>query len=112
MAEVWGARQGREVGDDQRGHAERLLEFLGWRAAPAEIDRAVELVGFEHLQRTEKDEIFTGGGSVWQPDKQFFRQGAVGENRKQLSADQERRIVERCRAELGPEASKFVLRLG
>ena len=101
-----------EMHRDVRGHAERLLEFLGWRAAPTEIDRAVELVAFEHLQRTEKDEIFTGAGSVWQPDKPFFRQGAVGENRKQLSVDQERRIVERCRAELGPEASKFVLRLG
>ena len=101
-----------EMHRDVRGHAGRLLEFLGWRATAAEIDRAIELVAFEHMRRTEKEVIFTGRGSVWQDDRPFFRQGAVGENRKQLNADQERRIVERCHAELGPEASAFVLRLG
>jgi hypothetical protein len=71
----------------------------------------VELVSFDNMQRSERTDIFTGRGSVWKDDSPFFRQGAVGENKKQLSREQERRIVERCHADLGPEASAFVLRL-
>lgn len=100
-----------EMHRDVRGHAERLLDFLGWHVSPAEIDRAVELVAFDNMQRSEKTDIFTGRGGIWKEDSAFFRQGAVGENRKQLSREQERRIVERCIADLGQEASAYVLRL-
>lgn len=100
-----------EMHRDARGHAQRLVEFLGWQASSAELDRAVELAAFENLQRSEKTAVFAGGAHMWREDGRFFRQGAVGENRKQLDRDQERRIVERCHAELGPEASVFVLRL-
>jgi aryl sulfotransferase len=93
---------------DLAGEARRIADFLGWPVDEADIDRVLPLVGFEHMQANERGAILGSVKTVWREDKQFFREGGVGKNRAHLNADQERRIIERFRNELGDECCAFL----
>lgn len=95
---------------DLRGQTERLVNFLGWDVTADDIERVLPLVDFQRMRSVEKTEIFKST-TRWKEDGFFFREGGVGKNRARLSADQERRILERMRAEL-PGACDFLLGLG
>ena len=96
---------------DLRGETERIVRFLGWDVTGDDIDRVLPLVDFKQMRAKEKTEIFKNADKSWKEDGYFFREGGVGKNRARLSADQERRILERMRAEL-PDACDFLLGLG
>jgi hypothetical protein len=49
--------------------------------------------------------------SYWKDGARFFREGGVGKNRNRLSAEQERRLVDRVRAEFEPDCGDFVMSL-
>jgi len=96
---------------DLHGHAKRLVEFLGWDLTPSDIERALPLVQLAHMQKAERKEILPGKNGVWKEGKRFFREGAVGKNRAHLSEEQEARILETARRELGEECYDFVVSL-
>lgn len=97
---------------DLRAQTERVVDFLGWDVAQEDIDRVLPLVDFQHMRAQEKTEIFGKNvASRWKEDGHFFREGGVGKNRARLGADQERRILERMRADLPPECCEFLLTL-
>lgn len=96
---------------DLRGQTERIVAFLGWDLSAEDIDRALPLVDFHRMRSTEKTELFRDLAGVWKQDGHFFREGGVGKNRARLSEEQERRIVERLRAEVPAACADFVLSL-
>ena len=96
---------------DLRGQTERILEFLGWDLSTDDIERALPLVDFQRMRSTEKAEIFREIPGVWRQNGRFFREGGVGKNRARLNQEQERRIVERLRAEVPGACAEFLLSL-
>jgi hypothetical protein len=96
---------------DLRGETRRLVEFLGWDAGERELERALPLVDFERMRSRERSDIFRGTNAPWKEGGRFFREGAVGKNRARLSEEQERRILDRLRAELPAACCDFVLSL-
>jgi len=90
--------------DLHRG-ARQCVEFLGWQVSDDGVARAVALSELRAMQRQEAS-LKMG---AWKEGHRFVREGAVGKNRARLSADQERRMVERARATLEPECVDFVM---
>lgn len=98
---------------DLRAEAGRVSRFLGFEATTAEMDRVLSLVTMSSLQaREDRQRGDAERPSRWKAGARFFREGAVGKNRARLSAEQERRIVERARAELAPECVAFAFAQG
>ena len=58
------------------------------------------LVSFDHMRATEDSKLMRDEQSYWKDGARFFREGGVGKNRSRLSAEQERRLVARWRAEM------------
>jgi hypothetical protein len=99
---------------DLRGEARRIAAFLGWPANEADLDRVLPLVSLGRMQEIEdrdRAQDRPERAIRWRAGSRFFREGAVGKNRAQLSAEQEARVVERARRELEPECYEFVMRL-
>lgn len=94
---------------DIEGEARRIVDFLGWDVTDDELRRVLPLVDFGHLRATEKQTFSRGG---FKEGAHFFREGAVGKNRARLSAEQERRIVERAREEFDPACFAWVMSQG
>jgi hypothetical protein len=97
-----------ELHANLREQCKHILRFLEWDRSDEEIDRVLPLVDFQRMGATEKTDIIKNQ-KVWKEDKNFFREGGVGKNRARLSPEQEARIVERTKAELGEECASFVL---
>lgn len=95
---------------DIEGQARRLVDFLEWDVSTSDLERVLPLVDFGHMQSTERRGIMPSG-NVWRPDARFFREGAVGKNRAQLSESQEVRLLERARREFEPACYEFVITL-
>lgn len=96
---------------DLRGQIDRLVSFLGWPVTLEDIDRTLPLVDFQHLRAIEKTQLMPHADAAWKDDGNFFREGGMGKNRARLSAEQQRRIVDRLHAELPPDCCQFVLSL-
>lgn len=101
-----------DMQEDLEREARRLIDFLGWDVSDEDLARVLPLVDFGHMRQTEKSAIFVNRSARWKEDGRFFREGGVGKNRARLSPDQERRLLERMRAELPPECCDLVLALG
>ena len=98
---------------DLRAQARRIVDFLGFTVNEQELDRALSLVTFERMQRSEDEQrAQPGARTPWREGSRFFREGGVGKNRARLSDAQRKRIVERARRELEPACYDFVMRLG
>ena len=97
---------------DLRGQIDRLVAFLGWPVTQDDIARTLPLVDFQHLRAIEKTQVMPRADAAWKEDRNFFREGGMGKNRARLSADQQRRIVDRLHAELPRDCCEFVLSLG
>ena len=91
--------------------AMRLARFLDWPVSQAEMAEVLPLVSFDHMRATEDSKLMRDEQSYWKDGARFFREGGVGKNRSRLSAEQERRLVDRVRAEFEPDCSDFVLSL-
>lgn len=96
---------------DLPAQARRIVEFLDWDVTDEDMARALPLVDFEHMRAQEKSKIFRDASRRWRDDKNFFREGGVGKNRERLSAEQEKRIVDRLRVELPRACCEFLLGL-
>jgi len=89
----------------------RLVTFLGWpEPGPEELERVMALVQFGRMSKDERGTLLPSSG-VWKDDARFFREGAVGKNRARLKPEQERRILERARAEFDDDCYRFVVTL-
>jgi len=99
-----------EMHADLPAVASQIVSFLQWDLSTEDIERALPLVDFEYMQKSERSTILKSQSDLWDEKGQFFREGAVGKNRAKLSAKQEQRIVERAQRELGPECCKFIFR--
>lgn len=71
----------------------KLFGFLKLAPDPAKLAQAMAATSFEALQRQERDQGF---GERPQNMEQFFARGTAGGWRRDLSADQVRRIREAC----------------
>lgn len=94
------------------GEILKILSFLEWNASNEMLDRVLPLVDIDHMRRREKTIIFRSADDNWKEGQYFFREGGVGKNRAQLSADQERRIVERARQEFPKACFNWVMSQG
>ncbi len=97
---------------DLRTVIARLVAFLGWDIDDAAIDRVIGLVDFQRMRRenAQRDKQWERG--LWKEGANFFREGAVGKNRQQLSDEQTERLLERARREFEPACFDFVCSLG
>jgi hypothetical protein len=73
--------------------------------------QVLPLVSFGHMRAAEDSKLTRDEQSFWKEGSRFFREGGMGKNRSQLSDEQERRLVERVRAEFEPDCCDFVLSL-
>lgn len=90
--------------------ARKIAGFFGWELEPADYERALPLVGFEHMRATETSVLMRGAVSApWKEGARFFREGGIGKNRARLSPQQEARIVERAHRELDPACFELVM---
>jgi len=96
---------------DLRGETERILAFLNWELSDTEISRVLELVDFRYM-RSDQHLLGAKGKSAFREGENFFREGCVGKNRARLSDEQERRVVDRARAQFSPDCFAFVMTLG
>jgi hypothetical protein len=84
---------------DLRGTVCRIAEFLDVRVSDAVIDRVVEKSSFDYMRRM--DHQFANWNMVpWRNTGTMVRRGAVGGSGELLTAAQQQRIDEYCRAEL------------
>lgn len=94
---------------DLAGEARRLVAFLGWSVDEATLTRSVELAS---LASMKENEAALGVQGTFNEGHRFVREGGMGKNRARLSADQERRIVEKARATLDPACFDWIMALG
>ena len=94
------------------GEILKILSFLGWDASDEILERVLPLVDIHHMRQKEKTSVFRKADDNWKEGRHFFREGGVGKNRAQLSADQERRIVERARKEFPDACFNWVMSQG
>lgn len=81
-----------QMKSDAAGALRRVLDFLGWEAAEAQITAAVEACDFEQLRAREqqrKPQI---------AEKQFFRKGRIGGGAEELGPEFLARIERVARA--------------
>ncbi|MBW2222608.1 MAG: sulfotransferase domain-containing protein [Deltaproteobacteria bacterium] len=97
---------------DLEQQAWRLVRFLGWPVSEAEMAQVLPLVSFDHMRASEDSALKRDGQTYWKEGSRFFREGGMGKNRSRLSDEQERRLVDRVRAEFEPECGDFVMSLG
>jgi len=90
----------------------KIVDFAGWELTDEDIDRALPLVDFTYMQENERAKLFINAKRSWADGHRFFREGGVGKNRAQLSADQEARIIARGREEFEPECFDFLFSQG
>ena len=74
---------------DTKATFTRALDFAGRAATETEVERAVAFSGFAQLQQQERDKGFR---EAPQPGTNFFRRGAAGGWRDELSRQQVARI--------------------
>lgn len=84
--------------------ANKIVEFLGWKATNEEVERAVELSSFDSMK--EKKSSFLNS-KLFHGD--FVREGGVGKNCARLSNEMEQKILDHIRSNVSPEALEFVL---
>lgn len=75
---------------DTLGSFRRALDFAGWPASDVDIGRAANYADFSELQRQEEENGFRE--TPLRPGGLFFRRGATGGWRDELTAEQVARI--------------------
>lgn len=96
---------------DLEFNARKILRFTGWSVTDEELARCLQLVTFAHLKANERQTMGSKKEES-EADSWFFREGAVGKNRQQLTEAQTERIVERARREFEPECLDWVFSQG
>ncbi len=88
---------------------DRLAAFLGWDVPAGTRDEAERLSSFAWMKaQGDRFKRFTAAGPLaWQPEG-FFRKGAVGDHRRALSGDQERRVLEAAAERWEPECLAYL----
>lgn len=89
---------------DLPAEARRICDHLGWDRTDAEIARAVALVDFGRMQAREGQDFQSGALTRGR----FFRQGAVGANRRELGPELEIEVMTWLAERVPPEALAFV----
>lgn len=89
---------------DLVGEARRICTHLGWDRTDAELERVADLVDFRRMQQREGEDFLAGHMT----NGRFFREGAVGRNRRQLGPELEVELMTWLEAQVPPEAFAFV----
>jgi len=99
------------VVNDKAGTVRRLCDFLGWPQFDdaATLTAVLDKVSVQWMQQNER--LLFGRAPFRLDDgRHFARQGKVGKNREQLSADQLRRLRAKCEATLPPDCVAYLYR--
>ena len=89
---------------DLVGEARRICTHLGWDRTDAELEQVADLVDFRRMQQREGEDFLAGHMT----NGRFFREGAVGRNRRQLGPELEVELMTWLEAQVPPEAFAFV----
>ncbi len=92
---------------DTVGEARRIVAHLGWQCTDDELRQAVENASLRKMKADEESGTLEFKKAF---DKPFVRQGEIGENRKHLTPDMERRIVHRFRDNFTQQCCDFLFR--
>lgn len=86
-----------DLRDDLEGAIQRIAEFCGQEARPADLSRIVERCRFDFMKRHEEKFDLAHGFLTKHGfgSNRFLRKGETGDWRNHLSADQERKFLER-----------------
>ncbi|MBK1649024.1 sulfotransferase domain-containing protein [Rhabdochromatium marinum] len=94
---------------DLPGAIQRIAAFLGWPVTPRTLEQAVQLSSFAWMKANSQR--FAGrnadGSPLFRPGG-FIRKGQTGDHTTQLTADQEARILGRCRQELPADCLAYL----
>jgi hypothetical protein len=94
---------------DLSGAIERIAAFLGWPLTPRTLEQAARLSSFAWMKANSQR--FAGRSSDGSPmfrSGGFIRKGQTGDHRTQLTADQDARILGRCRQELSADCLAYM----
>lgn len=98
-----------DLREDLPGAMERILAFLGWSRGPEVLERAAHYASFAWMKANSHR--FAGrnpdGTPAFRPGG-FIRKGQTGEHKAHLTADQEARILQRCREDLPPDCLAYL----
>jgi len=94
---------------DMESTARKILDFTGWECTDEEVQKAIELSSFSHMQTNERKHFILDGRTIFRRGSSFIREGKVGSNREKLTEEMTERIMEKLRKELPEDAVEWLL---
>lgn len=94
---------------DMEGTARKILDFTGWECTDEELQTAIELSSFSHMQKNERKHFIHEDRTIFRPGSTFIRDGKVGSNRQKLTEGMTERIMEKLRKELPEDAIEWLV---
>ena len=97
-----------EIQQDLSTGIHQLLEFLDWNIADEQHHRVLKYCSFKWMKENaerfsrfgdDKEPLFKPGG--------FIRKGQIGDGKKQLTKEQEQRVLNKARETLQPDCLMF-----
>ncbi len=87
---------------------DQILNFLDWKITDTQREKVLELTSFQWMKNNDQrfSRQGTSGESAFKPGK-FIRKGQVGDGKATLTAEQEKRILDKARESLTPECLAF-----